>query len=153
MLQVSTALNPPAEVYLGHAAPPVGPDPAVIRRAAADLVAQNQTAQAVALVTQGLSVYPDSEDLLVMRALISEMRHDWLDAAQTLEHLVAVQGQGAPAETWCHWVRALRCLGDWNKAFDVAKRALSTYADHAMLVSEWQTLNSAPRASIRKAAA
>jgi hypothetical protein len=153
MLQVSTSPNELADGYARHAASPVASDPVAIRLAAVHMVAGNQTAQAVALVSAGLAAHPDSEDLLVMRALISEMRHDWDDAIEALERLLRVQGQSAPAETWCHWVRSLRCGGQWRRALEAATQALDLFSGHPMLVSEWQTLNSVLRSPRNSSAA
>lgn len=153
MLQAHTA-PVSADVFYGTASvASAAPTPQAIRMAAATLVIREQLSDAKTLVANGLIQYPDSEDLLVMQALISEMNHDWTGAATALENLVRVQNTRVPAETWCHWVRVLRCLGDWNKAAQVAKKALMQFPDHDMLQSEWQTLNSAPRQAIRKTAA
>lgn len=152
MLQAHAA-PVPADMFYGTPPAAAMPSPQAIRTAVATLVVREQLTEAKSLVAQGLAHYPDSEDLLVMQALVSEVTHDWASAAVALENLVRVQGQGVPAETWCHWVRVLRCLGDWNKAAAVAKRGLTQYPEHGMLLSEWQTLNSAPRRAIRKTAA
>ena len=152
MLQAHAAPIP-ADMFFGAPPAVAAPTPQSIRMSAAALVAREQIAEARALVSNGLIQHPDSEDLLVMQALISQMSHDWATASTTLENLVRVQGLNVPAETWCHWVRVLRCLGDWNKATAVAKRGLAQYPEHEMLVSEWQTLNSEPRRAVRKNAA
>ncbi len=153
MLHASPVSTASAEVFLGGADPAIGPDPASVRRLAADLVAANRTSEAMGLVLSGLSAYPGSEDLWVMRALISEMRHDWADASHALDQLFSIQGSRAPAETWCHRIRVLRCLGHWDRAFELARQGLAVFADHPMLLSEWQTLKSLHEASQHKAAA
>ncbi len=153
MLQASPVSTASAEVFLARAEPATGPEPASIRRAAADLVAVNRTGEAMALVLAGLSAHPESEDLWVMRALISEMRHDWADASHALEQLFRIQGSRVPAETWCHRVRVLRCLGHSEMAFELARQGLAVFAGHPMLMSEWQTLKSMHEASGHRAAA
>lgn len=152
MLHASSASTASAEVFLGAGESVIGPDPVALRQAAADLVAANRTGEAMALVLTGLASLPDSEDLLVMRALIGEMRHDWADAAQTLDHLARLQGERAPAQTWCHRIRVLRCLGDWRQALEIARQALAAFPDHPLLVSEWQTLRSAQACDLKAAA-
>jgi hypothetical protein len=107
-----------------------------IRMAAADLFRQGRLAEADLLTYEALQQYPDSEDVLVMRALICEVRHDWAMAASVLERLVRLQGQGAPAETWCHWVRVLRCQGHLERALAVATEALSHHPLHTVLTTE-----------------
>lgn len=151
MLQTHAATTQ-AEVFFGSQ-PLNSPTPRDIRMSAAAMVARDQIAEARTMVTNGLIQHPDSEDLLVMQALISEMGHDWATASRSLENLVRIQGRNVAAETWCHWVRVLRCLGDWNKATAVAKLGLAQYPEHGMLLSEWQTLNSEPRQAVRKTAA
>jgi len=143
----------PADMYYGKSSVASSPTPQAIRMAAATLVIREQLPEARNLVANGLIQHPDSEDLLVMQALICEMGHDWVGAATALEHLIRVQDSRVPAETWCHWVRVLRCLGDWNKAAEVAKRGLAQYPENGMLLSEWQTLNSEPRQAVRRTAA
>lgn len=117
---------------------------AELRVAAAKLVAQSRSAEAMALISRGLVEHPDSEDLLVMHALLCEMHYEWKHAARSLQRLIeVVQGvEKAKAETWSHWVRALRCSGEHQRALEVASHALQHHPKDEMLNSESQTLNS-----------
>ena len=118
-------------------------EPARIRFAAADLVRQGKLAEANLLTHEALQRYPDSEDVLVMRALILQVMQDWSSARLVLEHLLALQGEHAPVETWCHWVRVLRCEGLAQQAIDAATTALAHYPDHPILSAELAQLRPA----------
>lgn len=111
-------------------------EPERIRFIASDLVREGKLAEANLLTHEALQKYPQSEDVLVMRALILQVMQDWSTARQVLEKLLALQGPHAPAETWCHWVRVLRCEGMAQQAFEAATTALSQYPDHPVLAAE-----------------
>lgn len=123
-----------------------------IRFAAADLCRQGRLAEADLLTYEALQQYPDSEDVLVMRALICEVRHDWAGAATVLGHLLHVQGKAAPADTWCHWVRVLRCDGQLDAAHQAVLQALQQHPGHPALASELAQLEALGVAGERRAA-
>lgn len=123
-----------------------------IRFAAADLCRQGRLAEADLLTYEALQQYPDSEDVLVMRALICEVRHDWPGAATVLGHLLHVQGKAAPAETWCHWVRVLRCDGQLGAAHQAVLQALQQHPGHPALASELAQLEALRVSGERRAA-
>ena len=107
-----------------------------IRLAAADLYRQGRLAEADLLTRAALQHYPDNEDVLIIRALICEVQHDWPQAAAALEHLTTVQGTHTPAETWYHRVRVLRCHGQLSFAMNTALQALKLHPNHQGLSSE-----------------
>ena len=107
-----------------------------IRFAAADLCRQGRLAEADLLTYEALQQYPDSEDILVMSALICEVRHDWSAAASVLERLLQVQGTLAPAASWSQYVRVLRCNGQFDAARQAALQALQHHPAHPALASE-----------------
>lgn len=123
-----------------------------VRLAAADLYRQGRLAEADLLTRAALQHYPDSEDVLVIRALICEVQHDWSNAAAALEHLLRLQGQNAPADSWCHWVRVLRCDGQLTSGLKVVLRALQLYPAHPALASELAQLEALGVHDDRKAA-
>jgi len=123
-----------------------------LRLAAAELFRQGRLAEADALIHDALQQHPDSEDVLVMRALISEVLHDWSSAAAALEHLVQLQGRSAPAEVWCHWVRVLRCQGRSQRAGEVAAQALTWHPLHPALSAELMALGQPVISEERRAA-
>ncbi len=110
--------------------------PASIRRSAADLVAQNRLSEADVLTHAAMQRYPDSEDILVIRALVSEVRQDWAAAETALQKLLEVQAHKAPPESWLHWVRVLRCLGESGKALTAIRLGLKLHPQHAGLMQE-----------------
>lgn len=107
-----------------------------IRFAAADLCRQGRFGEADHLTRAALQHYPDSEDVLAIRALICEVRHDWGAAAVVLERLLNLQGQHAPVESCCQQVRVLRCDGQLNAAMQAALRGLQLHPAHPALASE-----------------
>lgn len=113
--------------------------PQRVRFAAAELVRQNRLADADMLTYEALRQYPASEDVLVIRALVCEARQDWPAACDALEKLLTLQGSNAPAVSWQHWVRALRCLGDETKALYATQQGMAMHPDdphlHADLVA------------------
>lgn len=123
-----------------------------IRFAAADLVRQGRLADADLLTRAALQHYPDSEDVLIIRALVCEVRQDWKAAVTVLTHLVELQGAQTPAETWCHWVRVLRCDGQLTSGLKAVLKALKLHPSHPALASELAQLEALGVHADRKAA-
>lgn len=123
-----------------------------VRFAAADLFRQGRLSEADLLTHAALLHYPDSEDVLVIRALICEVQQDWPQAAAALERLVELQGQEAPAQSWCHWVRVLRCNGELAKAREQVLRGLDLHPAHPLLTSELAQLQALNMPTERQAA-
>ena len=107
-----------------------------IRFAAADLCRQGRLAEAELLTREALQKHPYSEDVLVIRALISEVRYDWPSAAAALERLIQIQGEAARVESWFHWIRVLRCDGQLSAALATVIKALQHHPAHPLLASE-----------------
>ena len=82
---------------------------AEIRQTLAELVAKDKMTLANALADAGLSLYPQSEDMLAISALLAEMQSDWANAEQLLEQLIHVQQQVSTPVTWRHLIRVQRC--------------------------------------------
>ena len=114
--------------------------PLDFRLAIANQVEKDNLPMAEALGEAGLSLYPDAEDVLVMAALLAELREDWVAADEYLEQLVERQKQATPPTTWRHWIRVLRCNGEPAKAFATARKALAHYPEDAALRSEYLDL-------------
>jgi len=114
--------------------------PSTLRERAAQLVGEGETDQAFALIEEGLQTHPRDEHLLVMCALLCEVRRDWVGADHALTKLVEVQGYRAPAETWSHWVRVLRCRGHLDRAWSTVNRGLQLHPHDELLQSEHDTL-------------
>lgn len=113
---------------------------AEIREAIADLVIQGRMDLANALGDAGISLYPESEDMLAMGALLAESRQDWTAAEELLAKLLLKQGSGATVASWQHYIRVLRCLCEWNSAILIAGRALEFYPGNPALLAELQSL-------------
>lgn len=115
--------------------------PVKIRQSIADLVGQDRMAEADALSHEALQFFPQSEDILVIRALVTQVRQDWPAANAALEKLIAVQGLGAQALTWSQWVRVLRCQGDDVRAMTVAAQGLANYPQDPLLLDAFKALS------------
>ena len=111
-----------------------------IREAIADLVIQGRMDLASALGDAGFSLYPDSEDILAMVALLAETRQDWTMAEEMLARLLLKQGVEAPVASWQHYIRVLRCLCEWKSALMITQRALEFYPGHPALMEELRSL-------------
>ncbi len=114
---------------------------AEIREAIAYWVARDRMDIADALVAAGMSLYPQSEDILAIGALLAEINQDWLQAQDCLEQLLAVQGERATAESHYHLVRVMRCRGAFFSAFRAAQRGVARHGQHAGLVQEMGELS------------
>ena len=110
--------------------------PAEIREAIQALVADQKDELACALGDAGLSLYPQSEDMLAITGLLAMMRQDWHMAVELLEDLMKLQGEKAPAFTYVMFVRALRCNLDPARALQVAKEGLRLYPEQVELLTE-----------------
>jgi hypothetical protein len=113
---------------------------AEIRQTLADLVAADRIDLANALADAGQSLYPDSEDILAISALLAEIQQNWTLAGDTLRKLVDTQGAGTTPLTWRHLIRVLRCQCEPGKALQVAKQALTAYPDDDHLNDEYLAL-------------
>lgn len=114
--------------------------PTKIRQSIADLVGQNRLSEADSLSKEALQRFPQSEDILVIRALVTQVRQDWPAASTALEKLIALQGHAAQAVTWGQWVRVLRCMGDDARAMTAAAQGLATHPKHPELQEEFSAL-------------
>jgi tetratricopeptide (TPR) repeat protein len=114
--------------------------PAKIRQSIADLVGQNRLADADLLSHEALQRFPQSEDILVIRALVAQVRQDWPAASAALEKLIALQGHAAQAVTWGQWVRVLRCQGDDARAMTATTQGLANHPQDTQLLAEFNAL-------------
>jgi hypothetical protein len=113
---------------------------AEIRQTMADLVAANRVDLANALAAAGQSLYPESEDILAMSALLAEIQQDWTSAEELLRKLVETQGAAATPFTWRHLIRVLRCQCEPGQALQVAHQALLAYPADDTLRDEFLAL-------------
>jgi hypothetical protein len=113
---------------------------AEIRQTMADLVATNRVDLANALAAAGQSLYPDSEDILAMSALLAEIQQDWTSAEELLRKLVDIQGDAATPFTWRHLIRVLRCQCEPGQALKVAQQAMLAHPTDTTLCDEFLAL-------------
>jgi hypothetical protein len=115
--------------------------PAEIRETIQTLVATEQLALANALGDAGLSLYPQSEDMLAISSLLAMTNQDWQLAVELLEELTQVQGEKTPPFTYVMFVRALRCNLDPVRALEVVKQGLALYPQQVELMAEKLSLD------------
>ena len=113
---------------------------AEIRQTMADLVATDRIDLANALAAAGQSLYPESEDILAISALLAEIQQDWTTAEELLRKLVDTQGAAATPFTWRHLIRVLRCQCEPGKALHVAQQALLAHPTDTTLNDEFLAL-------------
>jgi hypothetical protein len=114
--------------------------PAKIRQSIADLVGQNRLTEADTLSNEALHRFPQSEDILVIRALVTQVRQDWPSASAALDKLITLQGHAAQSVTWGQWVRVLRCKGEDARAMSVVTQGLANHPQDPQLLAEFNAL-------------
>lgn len=110
--------------------------PAEIRLDIQKLLQQEQLELAQALGDAGLSLYPSSEDMLGICALLAMSRSDWEESLELLTSLQAVQGEQAPATTYWLMARCRRCMGDDDGAAAALEDGLCRYPASPELQAE-----------------
>jgi len=110
--------------------------PTEIRESIQTLVATEQTDLANALGDAGLSLYPNSEDMLAINGLLAIMRQDWSMGVELLTDLKDLQGENTQAFTYLMLVRALRCNLDPAQALMVVREGLEFYPEQTELIAE-----------------
>lgn len=110
--------------------------PAEIRQTIADLVLREQITLANALSDAGISLYPQSEDILAISALLAEIQRDWPTAEHLLIQLIDVQGDATTAHSWRHLIRVQRCHCEPGKALLSARLAVAQHPQDADLAQE-----------------
>ncbi len=113
---------------------------AEIRQAIAELVTYQHLDMAHALCEAGLALYPESEDILSISALLAELKQDWQTAQQHLEKLLELQGPHSQAVAWRHLIRVVRCQLDPQQALHLAQKATQLHPQDPDLKREWQDL-------------
>ena len=110
--------------------------PGEIREAIQSLVATEQLELAYALGAAGISIHPQSEDMLAINGLLALIQQDWEMAVQLLQELMEMQGDSTQPFTYVMLVRALRCNLEPAKAMQVARKGLKAYPEQLELVAE-----------------
>ncbi len=128
-----------ARPLIGHCASRFSPSE--IRHAIAELVTNNHSDMARALCEAGLSLYPDSEDIVSISALLAELDQDWQTAQQHLEKLLMLQGSLTQALVWRHLIRVVRCQLDPLKAWKLAQQSVILHPQDSDLQIELSALS------------
>lgn len=115
--------------------------PAEIREAIQSLVATEQLDLANALGDAGLSLHPQSEDILAITSLLAMMNQDWQLAVELMDDLLEVQGGSVQPFTYVMLVRALRCNLDPERALQVARQGLEKFPGQLELMAEKLSLD------------
>jgi uncharacterized protein HemY len=115
---------------------PVKFSPSDIRHGIQQLVNNNEMPLAQALVDAGLTLYPESEDLLAMGGLMALTQQNWTEAVELLEQLLKVQGPHAPVMTYKMLVRAQRCNLDLARAQRILAQGLAQWPQDPTLLEE-----------------
>lgn len=111
-----------------------------IRETIASLVSGGHMDLADALSAAGLSLYPDSEDILACSALLSETKLEWKTAEELLSHLMTLQGDAVQPITWLHLIRVIRCQSEFGRALLKAKQAVASCPNDESLQDELLSL-------------
>lgn len=114
--------------------------PADFRQGIQWLLSENNADLAQALADAGLSLHPQSEDILAVAGLLAMTREDWPLAVELLQDLCNVQGIKAPPMTYQMLARACFCNLERHQAAAVLTEALQHWPQDAMLLEELSCL-------------
>ena len=115
--------------------------PAEIRESIQQLVSTEQMDLAHALGDAGLSLYPNSEDMLAISGLLATIREDWETVIEHLLQLLAIREERTDSFTYKVLVHALKQRMEYEAALNVLTLGLQHYPDTPELMAELQTLN------------
>jgi tetratricopeptide (TPR) repeat protein len=104
------------------------------------LLAQNNPNLAQALAEAGLSLHPNSEDILAISGLLAMTREDWPLAIELLQDLVELQQEKVQPMTCQMLARAWACNLDIDQAHKVLQSALKIWPENETLIQEIDSL-------------
>ncbi len=110
--------------------------PADIREGIQSLVTEDKMDLAQALCDAGISLYPESEDILAIAGLLAITRMDWPLAIELLSDLCTVQEGLIQPMTYQMLARALWCNLDLSQARYIIDEGLKAYPAHPVLLAE-----------------
>jgi len=110
--------------------------PSEIRTTIQALMAEDRSDLALALGEAGISLYPNSEDMLAITGLLAATQQDWAYAIERLTELKTIQGERTQAFTYLMLARAYRCDLDPTSALDTLNVALAYYPQDADLLAQ-----------------
>ena len=110
--------------------------PADIREGIQLLVTEDKIELAQALADAGISLYPESEDILAIAGLLAITRADWPLAIEILKDLCTVQKDTVQPMTYQMLARSLWCNLDLSEARTVIAQGLVAWPGNETLLSE-----------------
>ena len=116
--------------------------PEEVRLTIQALMAEDRTDLAVALGEAGISLHPQSHDMLAITALLAVTQQDWSVAIDRLTELVVKQGVHVQPFTHLMLVRSLRCDLSPILAMEAVQAGLAQYPDNADLLEQYRELKS-----------
>jgi tetratricopeptide (TPR) repeat protein len=129
----------PSKGSMSYGAEPAQ-DPNKIREAIALLVAQDQIDTAAEMADLALVLFPSSEPVLAISALVAEVQQNWFEAYQILCRLQEIQGDNTQPTTLQHRIRVLRCMGAIEEAKGLCDQALTQFPEDSSLLDERRAL-------------
>jgi len=114
--------------------------PADFRFAIQSLVAEDNLVLALAMVDAGISLYPQSEDILAIGGLLAMTICEWELAIELLQDLCAVQQDLVQPMTYQMLARALCCNLDMAEASQVLAKGLAAWPNDPTLLAEQATI-------------
>ena len=114
--------------------------PQEIRDVISELVREDRLDMAHALADAGLALYPNSDDVLAIAALVSMVRQDWVQAIELLTKLMLMQDGNVQPFTHLMLVRALRSNLEPASALAATVTGLIQYPNHPELLAEQKAL-------------
>jgi len=100
------------------------------------LLSEDKIALAQALADAGLSLHPESEDVLAVAGLLAAAQQDWPLAIELLKDLRAVQGESTQPMTYQMLARALYCNLDVPQARQTLDEGLMAWPGNPLLLGE-----------------
>jgi len=117
-------------------------EPQEIRETIQVLLANSEHHElAHALGDAGISIYPESEDMLAICGLLAAIREDWEMAIEHLLMLLAIREQRTDALTYKVLVHALKQRMEYEAALNVLTLGLQHHPETPELISEVHSLN------------
>jgi len=113
-----------------------------IRQCIAAAFANGQESFAHGLADAALTLHPNSQDIVVIAALLAEVRQDWHRAEELLIQLIEIQGADSTEAAWVQLAKVLRCQGKDADAHAVVDFAITRFPTSAALLTEAQKMAS-----------
>ena len=110
--------------------------PSDIREGIQLLVSEDNIDMAQALADAGISLYPQSEDILAIAGLLAITRSDWTLAIELLKDLCELQQDQVQPMTYQMLARSLWCNLDLSQAREIIAKGLQAWPGNETLLAE-----------------